>query len=194
MSPRRPPGIPDPPSGSMSRGGKCGCAVACTPPQIMRGEGDRQHKSPRSRSTKPRSHFELEPRPYLPPPSKEPGAAREGSGRTQAWEGHARATHCRRPPSHAKPDTCLGKTRPPPSAPHQCPPPAKSSAPAFHPQCPSILPESRRPRPVPYLTARSSPLSLHPCAHPSPGHAAWPGDLRRACVCEHSRAPVRARR
>lgn len=129
-----------------------------------------------------------------PPPSKKPGASGGGSGRTQAWEGHARATHCRRPPSHAQPGAYLGRTRPPHPAPHQCPPPAKSSAPAFHPQGPSILPESRRPHPVPYLTARSSPLSLHPCTHPSPGHAARPGDLRRACVCEHSRAPVRARR
>lgn len=178
-----------------SRNGKCGCVLARTPPQIMRGEGDRQHKSPRSRSNKPCTHFELVPRPYLHPPSKKPGAA-GGSGRTQAWEGHARETHCRRPPSHAQPDAYLGRTRPPPSSPAPVPTSCQEQPPppTFHPQG-LHPPESRRPRPVPYLIARSSPLSPSTPA-PTRAQDTQPGQgvLRRACVCEHSRAPVRARR
>lgn len=72
------------------------------------------------------------------------------------------ATHCGQSSSHAQPGACLGATRPP-RIPNQFPLPSKSSIPAYHPQGSSILPESRRPRPGPYLTAHSSPLSLHPC-------------------------------
>lgn len=148
-----------------SRNGKCGCVLARTPPQIMRGEGDRQHKSPRSRSNKPCTHFELVPRPYLHPPSKKPGAA-GGSGRTQAWEGHARETHCRRPPSHAQPDAYLGRTRPPPSSPAPVPtscqeqPPPPPSIPKV-----SILqsPAGRARSPTSSLAARRSlPPPLRP--------------------------------
>lgn len=108
--------------------------------------------------------FRASARPYPPAPSKKPGAA-GGSGRTQAWEGHARETHCRRPPSHAQPDAYLGRTRPPPPAPHQCPLPAKSSPPCLpSPRSPSSQsPAGRARSPTSSLAARRSlPPPLRP--------------------------------
>lgn len=86
------------------------------------------------------------------------------------------ATHCRLSSSHATPGAFfLGSIR---SSEPPVPTSLQEQRPCLPPTRPSILQESRRPRPGPYLTARSSPLSLHPCKptraqDAQPGRGAW---------------------
>lgn len=97
----------------------------------------------------------------LGPPGKNPAPqAAERSGQTQAWEGPARATHCRLPPSHAQPGDYLGGTRPP-ASPHLPPraAPLPSIPRSLHP--PSI-PQAAPGPPTSTLVARRSPSTLRP--------------------------------